>query len=82
VIPLLLDASPSFQQPWFEELEHDPIQVSDDGTRLHYLDASEFSLHLIALFKAGRFEEIEAAFSVIERLHLEGDHYVRELATI
>ena len=81
-MPLLLDATPSFEQRWSAELEHDTIHLNDDGTRLHYLDASEFAVHLIALFKARRFDEVEAAFAVIERLHVEGDPYVRELATI
>ncbi len=66
-MPLLLQATPSFEQRWAAELEHDPIHLNDDGTRLHYLDASEFAVHLLSLSKARRFDEIEAASSVIER---------------
>ena len=82
IMPLRLDASPSFSKQWSEELEQDPIHLNDDGTRLWYLDASYFAVHLIGLFKTQNLGEIEGAFAVIERLHLEGDPYVRELATI
>lgn len=81
-MPLLLEATPSFQARWSAEIEHDPIHLNEDGKRLDYVDAGEFARHLVELFDARRFSEIEAAFSVIERLHIDGDPYVRELATI
>lgn len=81
VMPLLLAACPSFASTW-ADLEHDDVHVNDDGTRLHYLDASMFATHLVELHRSGRDDEVRAAFVVIERLHLEGDPYVSELATI
>ena len=82
VMPLLLTACPSFARTWAAELEHDPVHGDEDGTRLHYLDASTFAAHLVGLLRAGAEDEVRAAFAVLERLHVEGDPYVRELATI
>lgn len=81
VVPLLLAACPSFGAVW-TELEHDPLVVDDDGTRLHYLDAARVADHLVELLAAGRSDEVAAALAVVERMHREGDDCVRELATI
>ena len=81
VMPLLLAACPSFSATW-GDLEHDSMHESEDGTRLNYLDAMELASHLVALHRERSDEEVRLAFAVIERLHLEGDPYVRELATI
>lgn len=80
-MPLLLEACPSFSSAW-AEIESDGIHVGDDGDRLAYLDAGEFIAHLVRLRLAGDTAEFHAVFDVIERLHVEGDSYVRELATI
>lgn len=78
VIPLLLEACPSFAPVWAEmEVAND-----DDDDRLHYLDASAFARHLGALWLAGDLHEMPAVFAVIERLVVDGDHYVSELAVI
>ena len=81
VMPLLLAACPSFGAVW-AELEHDPLVVDDDGTRLHYLDAARVADHLVELLVRGERDEVAAALGVVERMHREGDEYVRELATI
>lgn len=82
VVPLLLAAVPSFADAW-RDLEHDPIHVDEEsGERLHYLDAGEFTRHLAVLQRRGATEELQRAFAVIEVLHVDGDHYVQELATI
>ncbi|GAA4669464.1 DUF7674 family protein [Nocardioides nanhaiensis] len=81
VVPLLLAACPSFAAVW-ADLEHDPLVVEDDGTRLHYADAGRVADHLVGRFVAGDRVEVAAALAVVERMHLEGDAYVRELATI
>ena len=81
VMGLLVEACPSFAESW-AALEHEEVYRNDDGTRLHYLDAMELANHLAALHRAGHDDEVRAAFAVVERLHLEGDAYVRELATI
>lgn len=81
VLPLLTAACPSSAAVW-TGLEHDPLHVDDDGTRLHYADAGRVAQHLVERFVAGDHAEVAAALSVVERMHLEGDDYVRELATI
>lgn len=80
VMSLLLAACPSFAPDW-EALKDDPLH-SDGTDRLHYLDASQFARHLVALWVAGEAAEVQAALGVIERMHVEGDDYVQELATI
>ena len=79
VIPLLLEAVPSFREVWETEVFEDN---KDGDSRLGYLDASAFARHLFKLWQTGQTQEVRRAFEVIERLHVEGDHYVRELATI
>jgi hypothetical protein len=78
VVPLLLEACPSFAPVWAEEEAED----QDDEGRLHYLDAAAFVRHIGALWTAGEIDELPAAFDVIERLAVEGDPYVSELAVI
>jgi len=84
VMPLLLAACPSFQETW-REIEAKHSLEDDEGEenrRLHYSDAGRFAHHLVELHRKGATAEIAAAMQVIERLHLEGEHYVQELATI
>ena len=75
-MPLLVAACPSFSKKW----EEHPAYY--EGEELLYVDLGEFAGHLVELQKANRTEEFGAVFDVIERLHLEGDHYVKEAATI
>ncbi|WP_134741190.1 hypothetical protein [Nocardioides sp. 503] len=79
VVGLLLEACPSFEPVWRDEAEE---QGADEGGRLHYSDAAAFSRHVVSLLAAGRTAELPATFAAIERLHVEGDDRVRELATI
>ncbi len=81
VMPLLVKACPSFAPRWLE-IETDPGHLEADGNRLCYIDAGEFARHLIRLHQEETLDEIALAFDIIERLHVEGDEYVRQLATI
>lgn len=76
VIPLFLEVCPSFTEKW---KEHRAFSKDED---LLYVDLGEFVHHLVELHQADRKDEFSAVFEVIERLHLEGDAYVREAATI
>ena len=80
VIPLLLDACPSFRAEWprIEQENRD----EEGGGRLHYIDAGDFVRHLVQLRLAGRTEEFPAVFAVLSRLVAEGDDYVSELGVI
>lgn len=72
VIPLLIEACPSYREA---------AQKSEDAELL-YVEASNFARHLLQLYQQGRTDEFPAVAQVIERLHIEGDKWVRELATI
>ena len=75
VVPMLLQACPSFQPIWEEYLY-------DDGEEILYVALSDFARHLLNLFRTGKTETFSSVAQVIERLHVEGDLYVREAATI
>ena len=80
VIDLFLHACPSF-----ESSEHWRTYDADWGQEREqplYLFASSLVLHLAELNAAGHREEFADVFAVIDRMHTEGDRYVRELATI
>jgi hypothetical protein len=71
VMPLLLNACPSFSKRWEEH------RAFYEDEKLLYVDLGEFAHHLVELLKANRTEEFPAVFEIIERMHLEGDHYVK-----
>ena len=68
LLPLLKAASPSFS--------------TDETTALPYLLLSEFADHLLALYEQNPKNDFPAVIAPIERLHIEGDAYVAEAATI
>jgi hypothetical protein len=76
VMPLFLSACPSFAPDWEKYRASNP----DEG--LLYIDVSELAYHIVALIKSKQTSEFSAVFDVIECLHVEGDDYVREVATI
>jgi hypothetical protein len=76
VMELLVTSCASFGAIW------DPAENIDDGERLLYLDAMLFDGHVLDLIAAGDTTELDQVFDLVERLHLEGDDFVRELATI
>jgi hypothetical protein len=77
VMSLLLGACPSFREPW-EAYVAEPDYEDD----VRYLHLAEFARHVVGLMKAGTTEEFPAVFEVVESLHIDGDAYVRESATI
>jgi hypothetical protein len=76
-MPMLLAACPSFERPW-DEYVNDPTYDEE----LLYIHLAEFASHLVSLQKAGDTAEFDAVFSVTEDLHINGEPYVREAATI
>jgi hypothetical protein len=81
VMPLLLEACPSFGVEW-PSIEAANRNEGSPAGRLGYLDAGDFIRHLVRLRLSGQTEDFPAVFAVIERMGLEGDPYVRELAVI
>jgi hypothetical protein len=72
---MLLEACPSFRTAWEGHLR-------DNGEEILYVALGDFARHLLDLFSAGKTEAFPSVGQVIERLHVEGDAYVREAATI
>ena len=68
-MPLLIEACPSYR----------PAAKDED---LLYVALGHLARHLLELHRQSRTEEFSDVARVIERLHVEGDHYVREAATI
>ncbi len=81
VMPLLLEACPSFLPVW-QVVEAENRDEGNVGGRLHYIDAGEFIRDLVALRVAKRTDEFPSVFAVIERMVTTGDAYVRNLAII
>lgn len=75
VIPLLTEACPSFQDVVDQHRR-------DYGDDLLYVELGCFASHLLALTKQGGTALSAEIWRVVERLHVEGDHDVREAATI
>ncbi len=74
VLPELLKVCPSFGLVW---------EACDEEDRaLSYSRLGDFARHLLEMKREGREDVLIAAGSFIERMHLEGDANVRELATI
>jgi hypothetical protein len=59
-----------------------PSFSTDETTELPYLLPREFADHLLALYGRNPKGDFPAVIKLIERLHPEGDAYVREAATI
>lgn len=78
---LLLRSCPSFAQSW-EAVREENEDTDNPGGRLGYLDAGHFIRHLVSLKLAGTVDEFPAAFDLLERLVVEGDEYVSNLAVI
>ena len=75
-MPLVVATCPSFSKRWEE---HRALYGTEE---LLYVDLGEFAHHLVELQKANRTGEFRTIFDMIERMHLEGDHYVKEAITI
>jgi hypothetical protein len=80
VAPLLVGACPSFEKS--EEWADFWSDYGDEPDLLSYLLVSAFVRHLINLKVAGNTSEFESVFTLVEDLHVHGDAYVRELATV
>ncbi|MEL6338741.1 MAG: hypothetical protein AAFQ65_02460 [Myxococcota bacterium] len=76
---LLVDACPSFQKKYESYVE---ATYGSGQERLPYVDVGELTNHLDEMLHDGAVEELTAVFRAIEVLHLQGDEYVREFATI
>jgi hypothetical protein len=76
VMPLLREACPSYTEKW----KNHRASCSDEY--LLYVDLGRFACYLVGLYESAQLDEFPSVFEILERLHLEGDAYVREAATI
>ncbi len=75
IVPRLLDVCPSFRPVWEKH-------IRDYHEEITYVVLSDLAVHLLDLHRAGKREAFPEVGRVIEELHVEGDAYVREAATI
>jgi hypothetical protein len=77
MIGLLLDACPSYRIRW-EAYCREPEFDAD----LLYPHLGDFADHVVDLLVGEEIDDLLALSETIERLHLEGDDFVKEAATI
>ncbi len=79
MMPLLVEANPEFKPEWEAFVKY----WGNESDELPlYLSLGDYSLHLIEKLSSGETENFSQVFEVVERLHLEGEHYVKEAATV
>ena len=74
----MLEACPSFRPVWEAFCD----EAADHEPRPYYWALGDLAHHLVNHYKSGETDEFDAVFAVVERWHLEGEHYVKEAATI
>jgi hypothetical protein len=78
MMPTIIAACPDFAATYDAFV----AEWKDEPETPYYLVLADFSLHIISLLLAGNRQQLQTAFEIIERLHTDGDKYVREAATI
>jgi len=74
----LVQACPSFEPEWQRFRD----EWRDEDELPLYLSLGEFACHIINLLSRGDTARFPAIFNTVERLHVDGDDYVREAVTI
>ena len=62
--------------------DHKQDWLEEEGSSLPYLALAELGSHLISLYERNDTTEFADIFEAIERLHIEGEHYVQEAVTV
>jgi hypothetical protein len=79
MMEVLLESCPSFRPQW-EEFQTEWRGTDRDMPLYGVL--ADFARHLIGMVERGDTTHLPAIFVAVERLHVEGEHYVREAATV
>ena len=79
VLPLVFDACPSFKERY---PEYPPEWTDEERGLFLYLALADFARHLVAIMESGGTDSLPPVFALVERLHTEGEHSVREAATV
>ena len=75
----MLAACPSFVATWAAFCA---VWGNEPAKAPLYVVLGQLADHLVEQLQAGMTEDFPAVFGVVERWHREGEHYVREAATI
>ena len=78
MMELIIVACPGFA-PTFDAFL---AEWADETELPYYLVLGDFSRYLIKLLENHERDELSTAFKIVEQLHVDGDKYVREAATI
>jgi hypothetical protein len=78
MMELIIVACPGFA-PTFDTFL---AEWADETELPYYLALGDFSEYLIKLLENDERNELSAAFKIVEQLHVDGDKYVCEAATI
>ena len=79
MMDVLLAACPTFEPSWREfiqEWQDEPVELP------LYVALADFARHVKSMLELGDTESFPNIFQAIEHLHVDGDAYVREAATI
>jgi hypothetical protein len=76
---VLLAACPSFTPEWEAFVDEWKDEAGDLPL---YLALSSFARHIIGMLERNEVGDFPAIFQAVERLHVEGDSYVQETATV
>jgi hypothetical protein len=79
MMAVLLASCPSFDDAWQEFLAE---WLEEPGDLPLYLALADFARHLIGMLQRGETTSFPAIFGAVEGLLLEGEHFVKEAATI
>lgn len=79
VMDMILNSYPSYKVRYSNYLKEN---YEHGEERLLYVDIFDLINHLIERYQKKYLEELEKLFDCIEELHLNGDDYVKEWATI
>ncbi|NOV01196.1 DUF7674 family protein [Paenibacillus planticolens] len=79
VMDMIIKACLSYKNRYSIYLK-DNYEVGEE--RLLYVDITDFIDHMFERYQKRCIEELDKVFDCIEELHLNGDDYVKEWATI
>jgi hypothetical protein len=79
MMEVMLESCPSFTPQW-QAFQAEWHEAKNDMPL--YIVLADFARHLVGIVERGETTDLPAIFAAVERLHVEGEHYVREAATV